>query len=76
MWKVDADLYIPKDYQQMPFQPAEQVLKQLIEDLYELNYVPWPDGHAILNNKLHFKRFDHQLKRYVEFTMSEAELIA
>ena len=76
MWKVDTGLYIPKDYQKMPFQPAEQVLKQLIEDLYKLNYVPGLDGYYILDGKGSFKRYDRQLKDWVEFTMSEAELIA
>ena len=76
MWKLDADINNPKDYEQLPFYPAEQVLKQLIEDIYELNYIPWPDGHDILNNKPHFNCFDHQLNKYVEYTMSEAELIA
>jgi hypothetical protein len=60
----------------MPFQPVEQVLKQLIEDLYEFNYVPGLDGHDIMNGKASFKHYDHQLKEWVEFTMSEAELIA
>jgi hypothetical protein len=76
MWKVDADIHNPKDYEQMPCYPAEQVLKQLIKDIYELNYIPWPDGHGMLNNKPRFNRFDHQLEQYVEFTMSETELIA
>jgi hypothetical protein len=76
MWKLEATFNNPKDYEELPFYPAEQTMKQLIKDIYELNYIPWPDGYNILNNKPCFQRFDHQLNRYVEFTMSEAELIA
>jgi hypothetical protein len=76
VWKVDEGLENPRNYEQMPCYPAEQVLKQLLKDFYELNYVLLPEGHFILNYRPSNKRYDHKFKNYVEFTISEAEMIA
>jgi len=59
----------------MPPKPAELVLKQLIKDFYELNLIPGLDGHYIVRSNASFTRYDHQLQKWIDFTMSETELL-